>query len=240
MLRNYARSELWRLDWSLRTCISVACVMFLYLYNPLSDVLENRLITAPLAGFVTVLVKDITFGATCINGWSVILGGFAASFLSWLLFLLFSATHTHLPLSATLAALFCSTFVLQYAEIQPVGKKLGVSLLVLSIIGNRQDVTLASRSIWGNFLAILLGFACALVGCCVPPVRMAGVELKRRLYFHSEAVSALIDGVTDSWLRAHKAVQGVQGVQGVGGIGAGVWNGAGSAYGAGIWAEAGA
>ena len=202
----YSRSEQWRLEWGLRTCVSVAVVAFLYLYEPTKDHLTRYgVASTSLAAAITVFVKDITLGATLANAWTCTLGSFIGSFLCWLIFLLFRQFYEDsVPLALLLATIFCFITILQYSEMTPVTKKFADCLVAIHLISNqnRRD---PSFYIWGIFLAVCIGCACAMVGCLVPlPVRLAGTELKERVHYFSDSLASLVQDCTVSWASAYK------------------------------------
>ena len=71
----------WRVDWSLRTCLSTAVVTFLALYVSAK---ENNF-PLEFAAFVCILVKDSTFGATVKNGFACLLASAVLTFICWAL-----------------------------------------------------------------------------------------------------------------------------------------------------------
>jgi hypothetical protein len=93
----------WRLDWSLRTCISTAFVSFLALYPSVYQSYNLE-----FAAFVCILVKDSTFGATVKNGFACILSSFISSLCCWLLIIIFDFNNPLLFLA--FAVLFTAIF----------------------------------------------------------------------------------------------------------------------------------
>lgn len=208
VLRNtYARSEQWRLEWGCRTCISVAVVTFLYLWSPTKEYLtQYGPASASFATVVTAFVKDITLGATLTNAWTSILGAFISTVFGWIYFIIIRQFYEEsVPLLLTLLCIFIFVFILQYLEMVPVTKKFAVGMIPLNLIGYRNQAN-PSFFVWGLFVAVCIGSACAVVGCVVPlPIRLAGTELKERVYYYSEAMSSLINEMARSWLSSYKA-----------------------------------
>jgi hypothetical protein len=116
------KSEAWRFEWVLRTCITTAVLSVLCL-NPHSV----KLIPAPgFAAFIAVLAADITFGRTVSNGISIIVGVFLASVVSWLLHIACGG-FLHKTPSIVLLTVLC--FVGQYIDfILPLAKKVSFNL----------------------------------------------------------------------------------------------------------------
>ena len=208
--RWIAQSEWWRLDWCLRTCVSVSVVTLIYFLphaRGRGDFAERGL-EYSFAAFVTVLVKDETVGATVANSWACILGALLATLLSWAAFELFigaAIAHSEaLSASVTLVALGFSCFLLQYMELPPMGRKLGVSMLALNLLALRYlpnpTSLVVSQLLWGPFEGVLFGIGCGLVGTVLPPpAKHAGVELRRRARYFSATVSSLLEGAVGSW-----------------------------------------
>ena len=202
----YARSEQWRLEWGCRTCISAAVVSFLLLFGPTKDYLTRYgTVSRSFAAVIAIFVKDQTLGQTLTNAWCSILGAFIGTFPCWILFLIFRQYYEdYVPLSLLLATELVFVFILQYLEMLPVVKKIAVCLTAINLIGNRHETNPAFY-LWGLFLAVCIGSACAIVGCIVPlPVRLAGTELKERIHYYSESMSSLIKDLTISWMNMHK------------------------------------
>lgn len=200
----FPRSEVWRFSYSFRTCISVAVISFLLIFPPTQNIL-NKHCDAGFAAFVTVIVKDITVGSTLVNAWSCIFGSLLASLLALLLLyittqadILSQPSNDFYNLSLAFI-LFISVLLLQYTEVQLIGKKLGVSLLAINILQFNRTYT--NEKIWQYFVAVLLGCACALVGTIIPlPMQLAGTEVKERLRYCTLTMSFLLKNVTKAWL----------------------------------------
>eukprot|EP01039_Chlorochromonas_danica_P007240 gene7240-8008_t len=197
------RSEQWRLFWSFRTCISTAVFCFLFLFMPTRKHLL-KFTDAGFVAFVTVLVKDVTLGASIMNAWACILGTFTASIIIQIIFAILGSIYvepSHCPHEVQLLLLLGTVFIMQYAELQLMGKKLGVSLLALCLLSYRTyDET--TMGIWKYFVSVLIGCACALVGALLPlPLpRLAGEEVRSRLDYYCQTICALLREEVTAWL----------------------------------------
>jgi hypothetical protein len=181
-------------------------VSFLYLYGPTKVHLTRYgLVSTSFATVITVFVKDLTLGQTLTNAWSSILGAFIAAFISWILFLIYRSFYAdYVPLALLLASEFTLVLILQYMEMPPVVKKIGVSMVAIHLIANRNHPN-PSFYIWGLFVSVCIGCACAMVGCIIPlPVRLAGKELQDRAHYYSDTLSSLVEDLTISWMNTYK------------------------------------
>jgi hypothetical protein len=207
VLRNlYARSEQWRLEWGCRTCVSVALVTLLCLYEPTRRRFAQFGVTGfALVSVATVFVKDQTLGQTLLNGWSTMLGTFIGSFLAWILFKIYREFYAnYLPLWLILATEFVMAFLLQYSEMVPIVRKFSICVFAINIIANQNNAHPDFR-IWGLFISMGIGSACAVAGALVPlPVRLAGTELKQRVAFYSDVTAALMQDVTITWANTYQ------------------------------------
>lgn len=201
---HVARSEEWRYFWCFRTCVSISVITFLLIFNP-TKVPIIKYVNPAFAAFAAVLVKDVTLGATFVNCWTCIVGSFISSSIVYILFLILKDNvlqwnQTNSSTGVILLLLFFSVFIMQYAEILPMGKKLGVSLLAQNLlVFNTPDDP--RKTVWALFLAVLFGCACAFVGTIIPlPVRTAGSEVKDRLHYCMTTMSALLRNSTDGWM----------------------------------------
>lgn len=196
------RNEEWRLHWCFRTCVSVTVFVFLYLLLPTRNWLERYSVPA-FTGFVTVLVKDVTLGASMLNAWACILGSLLATVLVQIVVSGLSAqygTPDQYPHEVVLALLFVAIFILQYMELQLMGKKLGVSLLAWNMLSFHEypEVPL---SVWKLFVSVLIGCLCSLFGNIIPlPARLAGTEVRSRLNYYCTTICALLRDELSAWL----------------------------------------
>jgi hypothetical protein len=204
----FPKSEEWRIFWSFRTCVSVSLACFLLLYPFTASTLLKH-ISPEFVMFVTVMVKDITLGATLVNSWACTFGSFLGSLLSFIVLIILdeiaqSVSNSILMNFITLLFLFFSVFILQYFETQPLGKKVGVSLLAQNILlFNKQQSNLENQlGVWEFFVSTLLGCACGIVGTLFPPpIRLAGIEVKERLQFATANVEALFEATLTAWIQ---------------------------------------
>eukprot|EP01033_Poteriospumella_lacustris_P009818 gene9818-7026_t len=100
-----------------------------------------------------------------------------------------------------LLLLFISSFLMQYLEIQPMGKKMGVSFLPLVILQMNNPTVHHQEFIWKVLVSVAFGSAIALIGTILPfPPRMAGTEVRQRLNYFTTTISSLMKNATYSWL----------------------------------------
>eukprot|EP01039_Chlorochromonas_danica_P007828 gene7828-8641_t len=197
------RSELWRVHWSLRTCLSTAVFCFFYLFVPT----RTRLVKysdASFVGFVTLLVKDVTLGATTMNAWACLLSSFVATLFILVIYTVLDAHYAEpaqCPQGVLLFLLLITVFLLQYAELPLMGKKMGVSLLAIYLL-TYHDHQQTSLEVWRYFISVVIGCGFALVGVIAPlPLpRLAGEEVRGRLSYYCKTVSALLREEVTAWL----------------------------------------
>lgn len=198
-----ARSEEWRLNFCMRTCISAAVLAFLYLFEPTKSPLV-KVSDPSFAAFVVVVVKDVTLGASLLHSWTCIYGSFIASIISLIIYTILlhgygGENHKEdIPIELVLFFLFISVLLMQYFEIQLLGKKVGVSLLAINICSMRLP-TYSTVFLWKLFIGVVIGTGCGIVGCILPWPRLAGIEVKDRMRYYSSAISALLQNVSLAW-----------------------------------------
>jgi hypothetical protein len=197
-------SEEWRYSWSIRTCISAAVISFLFLYEPTEIPLVEHFIP-PFCVFVVIAVKDVTVGASIVNAWACIWGTFiGCAILSVILYILqpqISSWNSNQCTGILLLFLFLSSFVMQYIEIQSIGKKMGVSFLPVVIMSMNNPNVDHQKQIWNILNSVLLGSAVAMVGTLFPlPFRMAGTEVRERLDYFTNTITSLLQNASYSWL----------------------------------------
>ena len=124
----------WRFDWCVRTCISTAVATFLALYaESKKSINHNRKhdIGPSFVAFVTIMVKDYSFGATVKNGFGCLIGATLSTIVSVGALFVFSAVYSP-TLFIFLGSVF--SFLFQYVEFHPMGKKLAISLLTINFV----------------------------------------------------------------------------------------------------------
>lgn len=196
------RSEAWRMQWCMRTCVSVAACCFIFFFVPTRKVLLHY--TDPsFTVFVAALVKDVTLGATMMNIWACVLGSLIATVTAQIIYCIFVQLFESpdvYPISLLLVLLFMTVFAMQYMELQLMGKRLGVSLLALNLISWPEfpDIPI---NIWRLYLSVVIGCACGVVGCLLPwPVRLAGVEVRERLKYCCNTLCDLLKEEVLAWV----------------------------------------
>jgi len=178
-------SQKWYLaiEWCFRTCASAAVASFLCLYSPTQTFFSydgRHVIGLGYTTFICIIVKDATIGATINNGWASIFGGFVASFLCWTILL---AIYSQYSPYSCLIILFFLSFTIQYVEFHPMGKKLALSIVALSLLQNRAPDVIEP---WRFFFDISLGVSFALLGNIMPWPKRASALVEEMEVFVSE------------------------------------------------------
>ena len=180
----YKYSLDFRLDWSLRTCLSTALAAFLALGIGKFGA---------FAAFVCIMVKDSTFGATLKNGIACILASSCVSAVCYLLIYACQIAYSR-PLFLFWTFLLCT--VNQYIEYQGLSRKLAASLIILNLISS--DAPEAS-DIWPRLLEVVVGVACALFGTLLPYPHFASAELETQSLLSAEGLAVCFDDVVVDW-----------------------------------------
>ena len=184
----YKRSLDWRLDWSLRTCLSSALATFLALGFGTVGPLQYA-----FAAFVCIMVKDSTFGATLKNGIACI---FASSCVSVLCYILITACRTVYSPPLFLFWTFLLCVVNQFIEYHGLSRKLAASLMILNLVSVDMPRT---SNVWARLLEVIIGVASALFGTLLPYPHLASVELETQSLLSAEGLAACFDDVVIDW-----------------------------------------
>jgi hypothetical protein len=157
-----AKNEHWRFEWCGRTVISVSVVTFVALLS-YSEILLSRnyryVLCPPFAAFVCVIVKDINVGASIANGWGCLVGALWACLVSSLA--AFAIQQVKQKASLSIPFVFILSFSIQYMELHPMGKKLGLSLIPLTLL-TLGDENPSIEGIWYFYMSVMFGIACGL------------------------------------------------------------------------------
>jgi len=180
----YSLSVDWRLEWSVRTCISTAVISFLALYEG-----TNATFSLEFAAFVCILVKDRNFGATVKNGLACLLSSAILTSICWILIVLINVDNPILFLFIAVVL----TYFFQYIgklkenylvirtcillhlkdyflliEFHLMGKKLAISLLALNLISQSKPSPLAAITL---FMQVAIGVGNRFHLCNDPALR---------------------------------------------------------------------
>ena len=184
----YKLSLDWRLDWSLRTCLSTAFAAFLAL-----GIDTEGSIQFVFAAFVCVMVKDSTFGATLKNGIACITSTSCVSVLCSILIYCCRVVYSR-PLFLFWTFLLCT--VNQYIEYHGLSKKLAASLIILNLVSVETPIT---SDIWTRQMEVIIGVASALFGTLLPYPHFASAEIETQSLLGAEALAACFDDVVIDW-----------------------------------------
>jgi len=181
----------WRAEWAFRTGLTTVVLAAVMLFTDMYNALQFRVKSDPsgvvpggpsFAGFVCLLVADVTFGRTLINAWSV--------FLVIVPVLLITAAPlaagTHFGPQIGLPLLAALSFFVQMLNLHPMGKKVGISLLCLMMIA--PPGPLAFQRPLSLMCSVLFGLGMAFVGLLFPWPRLAANELHSRLRYFAAAL----------------------------------------------------
>eukprot|EP01041_Mallomonas_annulata_P004068 gene4068-8092_t len=203
-MRLYSNRNYWlsTVGWILRTCFSVAVITALCLHDSTQAVFAlqtNRLNGLAFASFVCVVVKDSTIGATVTNAWGAIMGGLVSTFCCWSLMIIIGEDYN---VYYALSMMFLLSFIIQYVEFHPFGKKLALSLIALNFLQSlRKKPDL--DYVWELFRDILFGCACAIIGNLFPWIRSAFTEVEEVAQFNAVSISSLFESLISQWFIIH-------------------------------------
>jgi uncharacterized membrane protein YgaE (UPF0421/DUF939 family) len=171
----YKLSFDWRLDWSLRTCLSTAVATFLALQLGGTGDLQYA-----FAAFVCIMCKDSTFGATLKNGIACLLASGVVSVLCFVLIYACKDVYSR-PLFLFFTFILCT--LNQYVEYQGLGRKLAASLIIVNLITPEQP---RASSVWIMLLEVAIGVTSALFGTILPYPHFASSELETQSLLSAE------------------------------------------------------
>ena len=183
-MRLHANRNFWlsTVGWISRTCVSVAIITFLCLYEPTSQIFSfNGTHSLTFAAFCNVVIKDCTLGGTVINAWAVIVGCVVANFFSWALLV---AIGDSFDVAYALIMLFLLCFAGQYIEFHPLGKKVGLSLFAINFVASLRNKP-NPTDVWKYLADVLFATAVALLTNSLPWCRVARGEIEEIIQFHA-------------------------------------------------------
>eukprot|EP00981_Chlorochromonas_danica_P013716 scaffold6743_cov158-Ochromonas_danica.AAC.16 len=139
-----------------------------------------------------------------MNAWACLLSSFVATLFILVIYTVLDAHYAEpaqCPQGVLLFLLLITVFLLQYAELPLMGKKMGVSLLAIYLL-TYHDHQQTSLEVWRYFISVVIGCGFALVGVIAPlPLpRLAGEEVRGRLSYYCKTVSALLREEVTAWL----------------------------------------
>ena len=104
--------------------------------------------------------------------------------------------------------LFLSVCVFNYFEMNPLGKKIGLSILALNLLIN-EAIPFQN---WLLLFNIVVGALCAIVGNILPWPRLAYVEIDKRALFSAECVGAVFEDIVIAWRYSVVPIQKSSGI----------------------------
>jgi len=196
----FPKSQVWRFDWAYRTCLSVLVISIIAVFYTSDKFLSPDSLIFSV--FMTVLVKDVTYGGTLANCWYCIFGSFTASLFCWIFRMLLDfGRHQHdwynqiTPFIIFVEFLF--VFIFQYLELPVMGKKLAVSIIAVDLLSFELNPAIA---IWQLFCGVLLGCAVGLVGTLLPYPNIASKEVRERINYGTLSISTLLEDSILYWM----------------------------------------
>eukprot|EP01038_Epipyxis_sp_PR26KG_P015667 gene15667-21192_t len=199
------KSEIWRINWSLRTCFAVSIVtVFSLIPNTRIGLTWNgvHLIGPSFISFVTIIVKDINVGASVANGWSCIFGSLISSFLCWVvlsIFLVIFNEMEYIPRPLLASSVLVLAFIVQYADIPPMGKKLGVSMVALNLLSANSFSS--ANDVWYFLVDVIIGVVFAICGVSfpIPSPPLASSELEQRVDYCAHSIGQLLSDIVKAY-----------------------------------------
>jgi hypothetical protein len=175
--RNYWASTL---SWCLRSSYTIAIITFLSLYDPTQAFFGFNGYNSKALGFasfVCVVVKDSNLGATIINAWAGIAGTLLSSVLCWCVAKAFGDSFHNIY---GLCVMIILSFIFQYIEFHPLGKKLAISIVALTFLTDSNSAP-DLKLIWIFLSEVLFGCAIAILGNLIPWRRTAASEVEEMI-----------------------------------------------------------
>uniref|UniRef100_A0A7S2S6D3 Integral membrane bound transporter domain-containing protein n=1 Tax=Mucochytrium quahogii TaxID=96639 RepID=A0A7S2S6D3_9STRA len=187
----------WRVEYALRLALGVfvCCIVMFTVDSRRFFEFNGYSIAGPaFAGFVTVIISDVTYGKTIMNAWAAILVAFPVTLI--LSGVLASQTRESYGPHVALPVLAVLVFVLQYLDLPAAGKKLALSLVCFNLITQLEavDPWKAPLYLYAN---VLMGIVFAFVGVLFPWPRMAILELHGRGRYTIWALNKVLIGLFD-------------------------------------------